>query len=129
MQYFRDTETGAVFAFDEDVRCECVDGVWQFFLPGSDEPLPGPYPMTLEATDESTPPPYVPTPEDNARTRVILIDTATRAIAPLQDMVDLDMASAEEAALLKKWKLYRIDLTRLDVSVAPVAWPTAPTTA
>lgn len=126
MRYFRDTETGAVFAFDDEVRCVHADNTWQFFTPGSDEPLPGPYPSTLEATDDPTPPPYVPTPEDNARTRALLIDEATRKIAPLQDMVDLEMASADEAASLKAWKLYRIALTRLDVSVSPVTWPTAP---
>lgn len=128
MQYLRDPETGAKFAFEDDVRCVHADGAWQFFPPGSDEPLRGPYPITLEPTDDPTPPPYVPTPEDNARTRVVLIDTATREIAPLQDMVDLEMASADEAELLKAWKLYRIALTRLDVSVSPVMWPTAPTT-
>jgi hypothetical protein len=126
MQYFRDPETGAVFAFEDDVRCEYANGVWQFFPPGSDEPLPGPYPVTLEATDDPTPPPYVPTPEDNVRTRVLLIDAATRQIAPLQDMVEFDMASDADIALLKAWKLYRIALTKLDVSVSPVAWPTAP---
>lgn len=126
MQFFRDTETGAVVAFEDDVRCEYAEGVWHFYQPGSDEPLPGPYPATLVETDDPTPPPYIPTPEDNARTRVLLIDAATREIAPLQDMVEFDMATPDDVALLKAWKLYRIALTKLDLSVSPVEWPTAP---
>lgn len=126
MQNFRDSETGAVYTFEDDVRCEYADGVWRFFSPGSDEALPGPYPLTLKPTDDPTPPPYVPTPAENAAMRDTLVRAASDKIAPLQDMVEFDMATPDDVALLKTWKLYRIALTKLDVSVSPVAWPTSP---
>ncbi|KKB22881.1 tail fiber assembly protein, partial [Escherichia coli] len=39
-------------------------------------------------------------------------------IAPLQDAVDLDIATEEEASLLAAWKTYRVLLNRVDTSVA-----------
>lgn len=70
MQYFKDTETGTLYAFDDDVRCEQnAQGVWQFFALGSDEPLAGPYPVSLEPTaapvpTESETPEEPPAPTD-----------------------------------------------------------------
>ncbi|HGM5580729.1 TPA: tail fiber assembly protein [Pseudomonas putida] len=54
---------------------------------------------------------------------------ADYAIAPLQDAVDLDEATAAEAALLKDWKRYRIALNRLPEQPGyPTSfdWPVAP---
>lgn len=45
-------------------------------------------------------------------------------IAPLQDAVDLDMATEVETALLLEWKKYRVLLNRVDTSKPE--WPTAP---
>lgn len=62
-------------------------------------------------------------------------DTALRraaadaAIAPLQDAMDLDMATDEEATLLTEWKRYRVLLSRLpDQADYPenIEWPTPP---
>jgi len=56
-----------------------------------------------------------------------LLTEANNAIAPLQDAVDLDMATEEEIALLKEWKKYRVLLNRVDVSTAPdIDWPQKP---
>ncbi|MEY1000334.1 tail fiber assembly protein [Providencia rettgeri] len=56
-----------------------------------------------------------------------LLAEATDAIAPLQDAVDLDMATDEESALLKEWKKYRVLLNRVDTSTAPdIEWPEKP---
>lgn len=55
--------------------------------------------------------------------------TADAAIAPLQDAVDLDEATAAEAALLKDWKRYRVALNRLpDQPGYPntIEWPAPP---
>jgi len=61
-------------------------------------------------------------------TRDELMAAATIAIAPLQDAVDLDEATDDETALLKKWKQYRGALNRLDLSTAPdITWPLIPT--
>ncbi|MEY0003313.1 tail fiber assembly protein [Morganella morganii] len=52
---------------------------------------------------------------------------ATDVIAPLQDAIDLDMATEEEEALLKEWKKYRVLLNRVDTSTAPdINWPVKP---
>lgn len=51
------------------------------------------------------------------------------AIGPLQDAVDLDDATQEEAASLKAWKQYRVKLSRvLGQTGYPLAieWPAAP---
>lgn len=56
-----------------------------------------------------------------------LLAEATDAIAPLQDAVDLGMATDEEEALLKEWKKYRVLLNRVDTSLAPdIEWPEKP---
>lgn len=56
-----------------------------------------------------------------------LLAEAAEAIAPLQDAVDLDMATPVEEALLKEWKKYRVLLNRVDTSTAPdITWPVKP---
>ncbi|MTC35819.1 tail fiber assembly protein [Providencia alcalifaciens] len=57
----------------------------------------------------------------------MLLSEATETIAPLQDAVDLDIATDEEIALLKEWKKYRVLLNRVDTSLAPdINWPQKP---
>lgn len=57
-----------------------------------------------------------------------LMATATYAIQPLQDAVDLDEATEAEVSLLRKLKQYRVALNRLDLSTAPdITWPLLPT--
>lgn len=54
---------------------------------------------------------------------------ATGRISILQDAVDLEMASQAETEALKAWKVYRIELGRLDVTnTAPAEndWPASP---
>ncbi|AZP49581.1 tail fiber assembly protein [Rahnella aquatilis] len=56
-----------------------------------------------------------------------LMLTASAAIAPLQDAVDISDATEDETALLKEWKQYRVTLNRLDLSNATtVVWPEPP---
>lgn len=55
-----------------------------------------------------------------------LLDLATLRIAPLQDAVDLDDASAKDIALLKKWKQFRVAVNRLDLTAESIAWPAPP---
>ncbi|MBS3183768.1 tail fiber assembly protein [Pseudomonas sp. PCH44] len=60
-----------------------------------------------------------------ARLRKIADD----AIVPLQDAVDVDDATAEEEALLKLWKKYRVALNRLPDQAgypAEIDWPAPP---
>lgn len=61
-------------------------------------------------------------------TKSKLMDAANRAIAPLQDAVDLDMATDDEIVQLTAWKQYRVLLNRVDTSTAPdLNWPPVPT--
>lgn len=56
-----------------------------------------------------------------------LMEAAAAAISPLQDAVELEMATAEEQARLTAWKKYRILLSRIDPADAPdIDWPTPP---
>lgn len=64
--------------------------------------------------------------ENNASIIDSLMAGATARIAPLQDAVDMNMATEEEAARLKTWKLYRIQLSRVDTSATNMELPTPP---
>lgn len=60
-------------------------------------------------------------------TKAALITNASEQIAPLQDAVDLDMATDDEKACFDAWRKYRVLLTRVDTSSAPaITWPEAP---
>lgn len=60
-------------------------------------------------------------------TRAGLMQKATDIIAPLQDAIDLDMATDAEKAQLLAWKKYRVLLNRVDTSKAPdINWPVPP---
>lgn len=78
----------------------------------------------------SAPAPYAPSPQEtlsfNTSIRDLLLASATLAIAPLQDAVDLDEATPAEVALLKKWKQYRVAVNRVDLTVLNPEWPIAP---
>lgn len=62
-------------------------------------------------------------------TRDGLLSIAAIRIAPLQDAVDLEEATADDIALLKKWKKYRVDLNRIDQQQGypkTINWPVVP---
>lgn len=62
--------------------------------------------------------------EEAQRKKLELLNQANNVIATLQDAVDLDMATDEEAEGLTQWRKYRVLLSRVDVT-APV-WPEVP---
>ncbi|VFS40770.1 putative tail fiber protein [Enterobacter cancerogenus] len=56
-----------------------------------------------------------------------LMEEADKVIAPLQDAVELDMATADENELLLAWKKYRVLLNRVDITKTPdISWPDKP---
>ena len=60
-------------------------------------------------------------------TKNSLMQAANEHIVPLQDAVDLEIATEEETLLLEVWKKYRVLLNRVDTSTAPdIEWPTGP---
>lgn len=74
-----------------------------------------------------------PTPEQllalaNAQRDSLLAIAALR-IAPLQDAVDIEVATAADIALLKKWKQYRIAVNHVPEQPEypkTISWPTSP---
>ncbi|KSY70180.1 hypothetical protein APU11_10950 [Enterobacter sp. 50793107] len=59
--------------------------------------------------------------------KLFLMKTANEIITPLEDAVELGIATDEEAATLLLWKRYRVLLNRLDLSKAPdIQWPERP---
>ncbi|ENV4868669.1 tail fiber assembly protein, partial [Salmonella enterica] len=55
------------------------------------------------------------------------ITVATNAINPLQDAVDLGIATDEEKRQLLLWKRHRVEVNRIDVTKAPdIEWPEQP---
>lgn len=60
-------------------------------------------------------------------TKSRLIKIASEQIQPLQDAVDLDMATEAEKNMLNEWRKYRVLLTRVGTGSAPIiAWPELP---
>lgn len=59
--------------------------------------------------------------------RDYLLEQAAKIIAPLQDAVDLDMATEDEKDSLLAWKKYRVLLNRIEISsAANIDWPIPP---
>lgn len=53
-----------------------------------------------------------------------LLNDATAAIAPLQDAVDLGIATDKEREQLRAWKEHRVEVNRVDVGLGVgVNWP------
>lgn len=73
---------------------------------------------------------YVPSTDEihsaNKMVRDQLLQTATLAIAPLQDAVDFGKATEAETELLQRWRQYRLEANRADLSVMSPDWPTFP---
>ncbi|EDI9320540.1 tail fiber assembly protein [Salmonella enterica subsp. enterica serovar Newport] len=56
-----------------------------------------------------------------------LLQIASGKIAPLQDAVDLGLATDDEKVQLDEWKKYRVLVNRVDTSTAPkIDWPKKP---
>lgn len=100
-------------------------------LPLEDDSSVGPG-WTYDGTTFTALPVVVPvlSPDEiltsNTATRDALLAQATSAIAPLQDAVDLDMATDAETALLKQWKQYRVAVNRVDLTQQNPTWPASP---
>lgn len=64
--------------------------------------------------------------EANA-TKAVLMKNASEHIEPLQDAIELGMATGEEKSRYDAWREYRVMLTRVDTNTAPIiTWPVKP---
>lgn len=80
-----------------------------------------------ELTDEQVSQNKAAAISENKRMKDNLMAAATIQIAPLQDAVDLDMATDDELKMLNAWKKYRVLLNRLDANTdAVIKWPELP---
>lgn len=59
-------------------------------------------------------------------TRTTLLAETNQIIAVLSDAVDFGIATESEQAAYNAWRRYRIELTRLDLTVTPITWPEKP---
>ncbi|MEF8649233.1 tail fiber assembly protein [Escherichia coli] len=57
-------------------------------------------------------------PKSDLFNKAFYIQEFSEYIAPLQDAVDLEIATEEERSLLEAWNKYRVLLNRVDTSVA-----------
>ena len=76
---------------------------------------------------------YIPTESDlvvDAQSKMTtLLTIASEKIAPLQDAVDLDLATADEIASLTAWKTYRVAVNRVPTQAgypSTIDWPVQP---
>jgi hypothetical protein len=74
--------------------------------------------------------PRAPSPAEilarNTVARNGLLELAAQRIAPLQDAVDLEMATADDTTKLTAWKRYRVEVNRIDLTLQLPAWPAEP---
>lgn len=89
--------------------------------------------ILVEANTDEVVPPTKPPQADPLEVATALQTQlrkdADYAIAPLQDAMDIDEASAEDEALLKEWKRYRVALSKVQNQVGwpiDVIWPEKP---
>lgn len=139
MFFYRDKETGEVYAYDEgqmsvierinapdfDNDKEQVPAI--FFE--IDEKIKSMHKMTAEEIELHINPPVTKEQQiDLAEGKKrILMAEARDKISVLEDAVDLGMATPEEESALKEWKKYRVLLSRVDASLgAAVVWATPP---
>ncbi|MBD2816816.1 tail fiber assembly protein [Xenorhabdus sp. Flor] len=56
-----------------------------------------------------------------------LLNETNSAILPLQDAVELNIATDKEVKSLAEWKQYRVMLNRIDCTIIPnIEWPESP---
>ena len=64
--------------------------------------------------------------ETNKLKQQQLINNANKKISILQDIIDLDMQKSNEGEQLKRWKKFRILVTRVDTNQLDIEWPKQP---
>ncbi|MDC9614087.1 tail fiber assembly protein [Xenorhabdus khoisanae] len=109
MNYYINEKTREIYAYESE----------QFVQPGL-------IPITEAEADAILNPPELlqQRAESEKRYRLLL---AANAIAPLQDAIDLDMATDAEKSALTEWRKYRVLLNRVDCATAPdIPWPEQP---
>lgn len=58
--------------------------------------------------------------------RDALLAYATLRIAPLTDALEMNVATEAEMIALDAWRMYRVEVARIDVEQEPLVWPLRP---
>jgi len=122
MKYYKDKD-GSIYAYESD-------GSQDAYIDPSFELLDDDGLAAARAAQALA---NAPTPEQvlaeaNAQ-RDLLLTVAGLRVAPLQDAVDLDIATASDTANLKLWKQYRVAVNRVSEQPgfpATINWPAPP---
>jgi hypothetical protein len=139
MSYGFSASTGAFYVYEDrasyeengnwpaDVR-PVSDEVWQAYCgQGPAGKVRGADRKGLPCWVDAPPPTKSTLVAAAERKKAELLDVAGKAIAPLQDADDLAIATEEEAAQLRLWKTYRVQLNRINPQDAPETdWPLPP---
>lgn len=130
MPYFDPASGG----FYSDGRTDIPEGAIEVSEQRREELLLAGLPIIANASNElEVVYPAPPTTEQLAaraiseRTRLLQI--ATLEIAPLQDAVDVGIASETEQTKLTAWKVYRVHLSRIEQQLQyphTIEWPESP---
>lgn len=122
MKHYK-SPAGRIYAYEEDGSQDNI--IPSDFVRLSDQEL-----ADLRAEQEAA---QAETPEqilqEAQRKRDALLVLAALRIDPLQDAVELGEAGEDDAALLLKWKKYRVDVSRIDRQPgfpSAIAWPVEP---
>ena len=123
---------------DKRLAISFVDELLEVAVTLDGEPADLQHSLTLHVAVDELPPQVMPEPAplrpadpgqeaqaQSAQLRAI----ADYAIAPLQDAVDIDEATEEDAAQLKAWKKYRVALNRVPEQAGypeSIDWPAVP---
>lgn len=105
-------------------KVEITENLWQELLSGQS--------IGKVITPNGSEPPYLSEPEidyflEAKNKRNELMAAANVQVTPLQDAVDLGIATEKEIAAYNKWRKYRVTLMRIDTSAAPnIVWPKPP---
>ncbi|MEX3140705.1 tail fiber assembly protein [Serratia ureilytica] len=139
MSYGFSASTGAFYVYEDRASYEengnwpadvkpVSDDVWQAYCgQGPAGKVRGADRKGLPCWVDAPPPTKSTLVAAAERKKAELLDVAGKAIAPLQDADDLAIATEEEAAQLRLWKTYRVQLNRINPQDAPETdWPLPP---
>ncbi|MBH2974461.1 tail fiber assembly protein [Serratia marcescens] len=139
MSYGFSASTGAFYVYEDRASYEengnwpadvkpVSDEVWQAYCgQGPEGKVRGADRKGLPCWADAPPPTKSTLVAAAERKKAELLDVAGKAIAPLQDADDLAIATEEEAAQLRLWKTYRVQLNRINPQDAPdTDWPLPP---
>lgn len=64
--------------------------------------------------------------DNNERIKTTKMSSGQSQVNPLQYAVDLSIATDDEVTKLKEWKIYLVELNRVDTTQENIEWPSEP---